>query len=266
MFTDCVRSSLFALSAIQDCAVVSLPKVGTVAGELSRTATPLCRLVTQHAGRRAPMNLRIPLFATYKHIVGRYSRVDVGTAIGLLGWASKGGQFTVRKPVEPPARLGAEPQVLDENALDHAVDPASSQPVGATTHRLVITPDRVIDTTRRIGVAWRWLLAFEGRLEPSARWNLDLGCSPVVEVELGARIRIDLVPQLSHFGCCRDEFARVHIMTCFGDPEVRPSEIHMQRTGGHSGRRRERTDPYRARTVAARNCRREHFGRRTLWA
>ncbi|WP_442981431.1 cyclase family protein [Rhodococcoides fascians] len=34
----------------------------------------------------------------------------------------------------------------------------------------------------------------------------------------------------------------------------------------HSGRRRERTDPYRARTVAARNCRREHFGRRALRA
>jgi hypothetical protein len=194
MFTDCVRSSLFALSAIQDCAVVSLPKVGTVAGELSRTATPLCRLVTQHAGRRAPMNLRIPLFATYKHIVGRYSRVDVGTAIGLLGWASKGGQFTVRIPVEPPARLGAELQVLDGNGFDHADDPASSQPVGATMHRLIITPDRVIDTTRRIGVALRWLLAFEGRLEPSARWNLDLGCSPVVEVELGARIRLSRGP------------------------------------------------------------------------
>ncbi|OZD40498.1 hypothetical protein CH252_28925 [Rhodococcus sp. 06-1477-1B] len=138
-------------------------------------------------------------------------------------------------PVEPPARLGAEPQVLDENGFDHAVDPASSQPVGATMHRLIITPDRVIDTTRRIGVAWRWLLAFEGRLEPSARWNLDLGCSPVVEVERGARIRIGLVPQLSHFGCRRDEFARVHTMTCFGDPEVRPSEIHMQRTGGRDG-------------------------------
>ena len=89
MFTECVRSPSSPLSATKACAVVSLPRLELKPGELSRTATPLCRLVTQDAGRRTPIDLCIPLFATYKHIVGRYSRVDVGTAIGLLGCASK---------------------------------------------------------------------------------------------------------------------------------------------------------------------------------